>query len=52
MHTFQINALIRFLMSSTFRTSLVHHQEDHLYMQFLYGMFFILVQTVILMMNP
>ena len=24
-----------------FRTQCVHHQEDHLYMQFLYGMFFI-----------
>jgi len=26
-----------------FRTSCVHHQEDHLYILFLYGMFFMRV---------
>ena len=35
MHTFKINVLIQFLASSTyFRTPCVHHQEEHLYMQF------------------
>jgi hypothetical protein len=49
MRTFKINVLIQFLATSTcFKTSNVHHQEDHMYMQFcmvcfvwyvLYGMF-------------
>ena len=39
MHTCQI-VLIQFLVSSTsFEHQVFHHQEDHLYMQFLYGVF-------------
>ena len=34
-HTFQTNVLIQFLVSCTlFRTSCVHHQEEHLYVHF------------------
>jgi len=36
MHTFQINVLIQFLVSST---CLEHHHEDHLYMHFLWYVF-------------
>jgi hypothetical protein len=39
MHTFQINAFIKFLASSPcFEHHCVHHHEDH---AVLYGMFFI-----------
>jgi len=31
MHIFKSNVLIQVLVSSTFRTSCVHRQEDHLY---------------------
>jgi len=35
MHTFQINVLTQFLVSSTsFKNHMFHHQEDHLYIQF------------------
>jgi two-component sensor histidine kinase len=34
MHTSLTKVLIQCLESSTFRTLRVHHQEDHLYMQF------------------
>jgi len=34
MHAFQINVLIQFLASSTCFELRVHHQEDHLYIQF------------------
>jgi hypothetical protein len=41
-NTFQINALIQlFFVFCLFRTSCVHHQEDYLYMQLFYDIFFV-----------